>query len=202
MRQLEHQKRKKVLFMKKFILNSTILLGILSLNIVANAEIKNDTMQEYYLTQEVDSHILTHEELIADGYVLADNQSRDTGYTYYKDTKISSERKNNIWVGYHSGTPNWAKASSYTLTKSKGYSVSGSYSYYGISVNTGFSYSKSVATTFKANSKKYSRLGVRGDFTFTKIKRQYYNSDSGAIGKPSYYVTTQRHNYYLAPVYK
>lgn len=148
------------------------------------------------------NRLMSHEELLSNGYVLDKKQSRDTGYVYYKDTKVSSARKNNIWVGYHSGTPNWSKASSYTITKNKGYSVSGSYTYSGITVGTGFSYSKSIATTISANSKKYSRLGVCGDFTFTKIKRQYYNSDYGAMGKPTYRVTKKKHAYYLAPVYK
>jgi len=149
-----------------------------------------------------DSKVMSHEKLITDGYVLAKIQPRDTGYVYYKDTTVSTSRKNNIWVGYHSGTPNWSKASSYTLAKGKGYNVSGNYNYDGISVSIGFNYSKSVATTIPANSKKYSRLGVRGDFTFKKIKRQYYNSDYGAMGKPSYRVTKIKHNYYIAPVYK
>lgn len=128
-------------------------------------------------------------------------ETRDTGQTTYKETVVSSTRKNNIWVGYHSGTPNWSKASSYTITAGKSFSVSGSYNYEGLNVGIGFSYQKTIATSIPANSGRYSRLGVRGDFTFKKIKRQYY-VDGVAWGKPSYRVTSVRHNYYLAPVYK
>lgn len=42
MRQLDHQKRKKVLFMKKFILGGTILFSMLSLSVVTNAELNNE----------------------------------------------------------------------------------------------------------------------------------------------------------------
>lgn len=127
--------------------------------------------------------------------------TKETGYITYRDTIVSTKRKNNIWVGYHSGTPHWSKASSYTISAGKSFSVSGSYTFEGISCNIGFSYSKTVTTTIPANFSKYSRLGIRGDFTFKKIKRQYYE-DNVAIGKPSYRVVSTRHNYYIAPVYK
>ncbi|MGM7637601.1 hypothetical protein [Bacillus sp. Hm123] len=123
-----------------------------------------------------------------------------TPYAYKeKKTLISSTRKNNLWVGYHSGTPGWSKASSYTLQNGKTYSVSGSYTYSGMNINIGFSYSKSVATTIPADSKRYSRLGVWGDFTFKKYKITV----TDPLGSWSYYKGEKtRHNYYIKPKYK
>ncbi|MEK4031480.1 hypothetical protein MKZ02_23905 [Pseudobacillus sp. FSL P4-0506] len=130
----------------------------------------------------------------------APTNSEITPYAY-KETKtlISSTRKNNLWVGYHSGTPNWSKASRYTLQNGKTYSVNGSYTYEGVRLDIGFSYSKSVTTTIPADSKRYSRLGVWGDFTFKKYKITVHDP----IGKWSYYKAEKtRHNYYIQPKYK
>lgn len=119
----------------------------------------------------------------------------------YKETKtlISSTRKNKLWVGYHSGTPNWSKANAYTLTKSKTYSTSGSYTYEGIGVNLGFSYTTGTTTTIPANPARFSKLGVSGDFTFNKYKVTVQDP----LGTWSYNkVEKTRHNYYLAPKYQ
>lgn len=43
-------------------------------------------------------------------------------------------------------------------------------------MNTGFSYSKSVAATIPADAKKFSRLGVWGDFTFRTVKATEYKN--------------------------
>ncbi|WP_243292845.1 hypothetical protein [Bacillus sp. FJAT-47783] len=116
-----------------------------------------------------------------------------------KNELISSVRKNHLWVGYHSGTPNWYKASRYTISKGKSYSTKGSYNYEGFTIDLSFSYSTNVSATIPADSNRYSRLGVWGDFTFKKYKHSTYRQ-----GKwhSYYYVTKTRHNKYIKPKYK
>lgn len=126
---------------------------------------------------------------------------RNTGGEHWKPVVQSSERKNNHFINYHSGTPGWARASSYTLTTNKAFNVSGSYKSKNYSVNIGFSYSKSVATTIPADSSKDSRLGVYGDFTFSYVKYEQYVYGK-KTGKVSYGSTATRHSYTVKPKYK
>lgn len=203
-----------------FLLSSIISFGIFGLSQVSHADeiskpvldIQNsidssqlETFDEYSVVDSNGDEIIFDNEEDYKFYLDYEcNSNKERGYsngTSWKTQVTSSSRKNNIWVGYHSGTPNWSKASSYTLTKNKTYSVSGSYVYGGGKVNTGFSYSKSVSTKIPANAKKYSRLGVRGDFTFRTIKTVEYKK-----GKKTGNVKTRkdkiRHNFYIAPKYK
>ena len=114
---------------------------------------------------------------------------------------LDSTYKSHLWIGYHSGTSSWAKASSYTLTKGKTYSTSGSYSYKGYTVNTGFSYTNSVATTIPADSSRYSRLGTWGDFTFKYCK--YIETSYGQpTGRVTYGVQKSMSNHYVQPTYQ
>ncbi|HIZ53812.1 MAG TPA: hypothetical protein IAA20_07720 [Candidatus Enterococcus avicola] len=130
-------------------------------------------------------------------HILNKNDRIDINAT--KKVLVSSVRKNNLWVGYHSATPKWLKTSSYTLTKGNSYSTSGSYTYSGIKLNLGFTYKTSVTTKILANASKYSRLGVWGDFTFSK-----YKVTVTLGGKPyTYYVAEKkRHNHYIKTKYK
>lgn len=123
------------------------------------------------------------------------------GYTTVP-SKVSSTRETNHWVGYHSGTKAWAPASQYTLSKGTTWSVSGSYTYSGINVSTGFSYSVSVATTIPADSKRESRLGVWGDFTFTKNKYTEYRYGKPTGKAPTYAVVVTKHSHTIKPKYK
>ncbi|MBO0472242.1 hypothetical protein JZO86_00760 [Enterococcus ureasiticus] len=128
------------------------------------------------------------------------SRSASTGTTW-KTSVTSSTRKNQLWIGYHSGTPSWSKASSYTLTRNKTYSVSGSYKYEGVTMNIGFSYSKGVNTTIPADKKRNSRLGLWGDFTFRTIKTVEYRNGK-ATGNVQYRKDKIRHNYYINPKYQ
>ena len=119
--------------------------------------------------------------------------ARNTGGEHWKPVVQSSERKKEHFINYHSGTPGWAPASSYTLATNKAFNVSGSYKYKNFNVNIGFSYSKSVATTIPANSAKQSRLAVYGDFTFNYVKYEQYKYGK-KTGKFSYGSTAQRHS--------
>ncbi len=121
--------------------------------------------------------------------------------TSWKTAVTSSTRQNQLWVGYHSGTPSWSKASSYTLTRNKTYSVSGSYNYGGSIINLGFSYSKGVNTAIPANKNRNSRLGIWGDFTFRTIKTTEYKNGK-PTGNVQYRKDQIRHNYYINPKYQ
>lgn len=137
-----------------------------------------------------------------EGYKLHKEIMREEkliGISKTKRETLSSVRKNHLWVGYHSGTPNWAKASQYTLNSGKSFSASGSYNYLGFSLNIGFSYSASVNTTIPANASKYSRLGVWGDFTFSKVKVSTYRQGQWHSYETA---TSVRHNKYIKPRYQ
>ena len=228
MRYLTHQKKKEVLRMKKILLSSVLLSSLffstnysqVSANEIQNnsqesteiqlptnlSSIDFNTQDEYSAIDENGDTIIFENQEDYDFYIKYENpnkiMSRDysTGTTW-KTTITNSTNKNKLWVGYHSGTTNWAKASSYTLTKNKTYSVSGSYNYSGTTMNTGFSYSKGISTTIPADSKKYSKLGIWGDFTFRTIKTTEYKN-----GKPTGNVKTRkdkiRHDYYIQPNYQ
>ncbi|WML41123.1 hypothetical protein RCG19_05560 [Neobacillus sp. OS1-2] len=117
-------------------------------------------------------------------------------------TLVSSTRETNHWVGYHSGTPAWTPASSYTLTKGKTYSTSGSYKYKDITVQLGFSYITNISTTIPADSKRLSRLGIWGDYTFSKYKYTEYFRGVPTGKAPTYAVIATRHSYVIKPAYR
>lgn len=123
-----------------------------------------------------------------------------TSGSYTTSTKISSSSAAYQWIGYHSGTPNWAKASGYSLSKSKGYSASGSYNYSGTTV--GVSYTATVTTSFTADSSRYSRLGVWGDLLLATYRVDQYDKYTGRyITSWNVKVATVK-NYYIKVKYK
>lgn len=154
-----------------------------------------------------DQEVLFFESKIDyESYLSSNDQSNDyqtfnTGGYITKPKVISSQNKSKLWIGYHSGTPEWRYASSHTLNKGRSYSVSGSYTYSGYRLSTGFSHSVRVSSTFPANSKRASRLGVRGDFTFQKIKSIQYRYGK-PTGKVSYYGKAILRDKYIMTVYK
>lgn len=113
----------------------------------------------------------------------------------------SSKYEGKLWIGEHSGTTSWTKASSYTLTKSKTYSTSGSYTYMGYGINTGFSYTNSVATTIPADSSRFSKLGTWGDFTF-RYNKYIHTSYGVPTGVVTYGVSKTMSNHYVEPIYQ
>lgn len=114
---------------------------------------------------------------------------------------IATENKNHYFVGYHSGTPNWALASQYLITNGKSYNIAGSYTFNGVALNIGFSYTFSVATTIPADAARYSRLGVYADYVF---KSERYAEYSYGVPTGNTRVSTYctRTNNYIEPVYK
>ncbi|NLM68062.1 MAG: hypothetical protein GX180_12955 [Enterococcus sp.] len=128
------------------------------------------------------------------------NRDYSTG-TSWKTTITHSEKKNMLWVGYHSGTTSWSLSSSYSITASSSFSVSGSYKYSGTTINIGFSSTNGITTTIPADSKRMSRLGVWGDFTFRTIKTEEFKNGK-ATGNVQYRKDHIRHDKYIKPAYQ
>lgn len=131
----------------------------------------------------------------------SDYQTFSTGGYITKPVVISTQNASKLWIGYHSGTPEWRKASSHVLTTGKTYSVNGSYKYKEFTLSTGFTHAVSVSSTFPADANKYSRLGVRGDFTFQHIKSTEYRYGQ-PTGRVSYYAKAIRKDQYISTVYQ
>lgn len=117
-----------------------------------------------------------------------------------KDTIIFDKVIPNQWIGYHSATPNWAKASKYTLTTSKTYTASGSVSTDGYSFTVSVSYTQGATTTIPANSSKFSRLAIRADVRVIRTKRQLYRY--GKLESTYYTNTGADVNRYVVVKYK
>lgn len=136
-----------------------------------------------------------------DLYLQAHQLTRAYGEEWRLQTTLAKKNLSHHFVGYHSGTPNWAPASSYTISKGKNFSVGGSYSWEGVTLNLGFSYSFSVATTIPADASRYSRLGVFADYTLKKERyAQYQYGKATGLTRVSTYA--ERTAKYIEPVYK
>lgn len=89
------------------------------------------------------------------------------------------------WICYHWFTPSWTPASVYTLNA--GMTVSGTIgaSYGGINFNLSLSRTEGVSTTIPADSSRYSRLSLSGDFLVKKMVR-FYSDNSGVYDQYNY----------------
>ncbi|VXB88329.1 conserved hypothetical protein [Exiguobacterium sp. 8H] len=128
-------------------------------------------------------------------------QTFSTGGYITKPEVISTKNASKLWIGYHSGTPEWRKVSSHVLTTNKTYSVNGSYKYKEFTLSTGFTHSVSVSSTFPADARRYSKLGVRGDFTFQHIKSTEYHYGT-PTGRVTYYAKAIRKDEYIDTAYQ
>lgn len=128
-------------------------------------------------------------------------QPFNTGGYITKPEVISTTNVSKLWIGYHSGTPEWRKASSHVLTTGQNYTVSGSYKYKEFTLSTGFTHAVSVSSSFPADASRYSKLGVRGDFTFQHIKSTEYRYGV-PTGRVSYHAKAIRKDQYISTVYK
>lgn len=149
-----------------------------------------------------------------DGFIaLPESQKRDAtktvnspittfGSTTVKNTLISSKNVSHAWIGYHSGTPDWTKASRYTLTVGKTYSATGKYSYSDLDISISYSYTNTVSTAIPADSTRYSRLGIWGDLTLKKWKAVSRDNYTGAVVSTWYFGTSNVNARYIEPKYK
>lgn len=95
---------------------------------------------------------------------------------YSKTSEVSRKTLKHKFVGYHRLTPSWTKSSSYTISKGVSSSASLKTSYDGISFTLDLTHTASVTTTIPADSKKYSRLGISGDFLVKHMRTDYFDS--------------------------
>lgn len=117
-----------------------------------------------------------------------------------KDTIIYEKVIPNQWIGYHSATPNWTKASNYTLTISETYTAGGSVSTDGYSFSVSVSYTQGATTTIPADSSKFSRLSIRADVRLIRTKRELYRY--GKLESTYYTNTGTAVNRYVVVKYK
>lgn len=126
-----------------------------------------------------------------------DNSMSTYGSTYTKNTLVSTKSLSKKWIGYHSYTKDWHKASGYSLSAGKTYTASGSYNYSGVTIGLSYSRTQSATSTFSANSTKYSKLGVYADVKIKTYKTTSYDNYTGkalsswttrAVSYPNYYV--------------
>lgn len=113
---------------------------------------------------------------------------------------ISKKRYNMRFSGYSNMTPNWSKASKYTIPANRSLKFSVGATYGGVNINLSFGKTYGVNTTIKANSKKYSRLAGYQDVTLTKKQRIYYQA--GTKIKTVNFVTKKTHAKYVKVKYK
>lgn len=127
-------------------------------------------------------------------------KKRSTNGTDYVSTQIWSEIKYYQWIGYHSLTPNWSTASSYTLINSKTYSASGSVESHGYTIGVTVSYSQSATVTYPANADRFSKLGVYVDVRASRYKYDVYEYGTYSY---TYYVNVATPiEKYITVVYK
>lgn len=204
--------------MKKFII--TLFTAVLFLSTNANyvsasnsvqppdSEIIQNTapdLSDYPYTIELnENEILFFNSKEDYNSYLQDNgiQTYNTGGYSTKIEVLSSVYKSKLWIGYHPAISNWREASSHTLAANRTYTVSGSYTYKGFSLSIGFSHSTGASSKFPADASRYSRLGVRGDFTFQHIKSTEYRYGKPTGRVPYYYARSLKHNEYIMTVYQ
>lgn len=114
-------------------------------------------------------------------------QGRD-GRSFYGYTStneiIGTKYYSKQFVGYNPSTPNWSKATSYSITSSKLASIGVSLSYDGVGFTVNGTVSSGATINIKADSSRWSRLGYLGDVTAYKHRvKIYYN---GVLQSTSY----------------
>lgn len=104
------------------------------------------------------------------------------------------------FVGYHVVTPSWAKASSYTVNAGLTASASIEYTYKQFTCKLTASKTFGVDTNIPADSSKFSRLGLYGDFLVKHMRTNYH--DSSGIYDTYDYISTQTLNTYVLVTYQ
>lgn len=153
----------------------SILATPLNTFAATSAVIETHSTSEYvYIDQDGNEYIFPTFEDYSIYCQAHRNKNLRYGESWVLQQTLASTTLKHKFIGYHSETPNWSKASQYVVGSGKIFNVSASYKWEDVSLNLGFSYSVSVATTIPANSSKYSRLGVAGDYTLKKERYAEY----------------------------
>ena len=114
--------------------------------------------------------------------------------------EISRQNLKIKFVGYHALTPSWAKASSYTVNAGLTASASIEYTYKQFTCKLTASKTFGVDTNIPADSSKFSRLGLYGDFLVKHMRTNYH--DSSGIYDTYDYISTQTLNTYVLVTYQ
>ncbi|WP_348620746.1 hypothetical protein [Paenibacillus polymyxa] len=149
-----------------------------------------------------------------DSYVAASNNKNTTvrleaadsvikpSNTRIENTLLSTTTKDHQWINYHSETPNWSKASNYTITGGKTYNASTTLKYDDLSFTVGVAYTYSVSTQIPADANRFSRLGVWADLTLKKYRAVQYDNYTGQRISSWEFVSSNARNTYIAPAYQ
>lgn len=86
------------------------------------------------------------------------------------ETVVGTQYKKMQFISYSKYTPDWTKASSYTLKKGNTYSFSSKIKSKWGNVSVSFSRKHGVNTNIPANSKKFSKLAGYADLKIQRIK--------------------------------
>lgn len=124
--------------------------------------------------------IKTDEDMISPQYVTEHEISRTTWY--------------HKWICYHKSTPTWTKASSYTVNAGTKCSGSIAATYAGVTFTLSLTKTQNVTTTIPADSSRYSRLSLSGDFLVKKMTR-FYHDNSGVYDQYDYISYTKLNSY-------
>lgn len=117
--------------------------------------------------------------------------SRHGLFTVYVTSEvISSYTEKNKFIGYNNSTPDWSKASGYTLHTGKTYSFSASLQTKWGTANVKGSYKVAGADIhFKADPKRASRLAAKSNVKVNKVK--YKKWVNGKVTKTWTAITTK-----------
>lgn len=103
-----------------------------------------------------------------------DKNNRSDGWDYisYGPEYIGSESY--VFARFDPNTPNWAKASSYSVSYGHSFTFSFMKNYKGYTFNIGGSFTQGVTTTIPADSSRYSRLALFTDLSFYRTRIDAY----------------------------
>lgn len=106
------------------------------------------------------------------------------------------------FIGYHVDTKSWTKASSYSLSTSRAFSVSSAFNSNGWSGNISVSITKGVTVNIPANTKRLSRLGIYADISVQKYKVVVKDKKTKKVIRTYYYSTSKVTNTYILVKYQ
>ena len=113
------------------------------------------------------------------------------------ETVVGTIYKKMKFLGYSKYTPNWVKASTYTLSKGKSDTFSSKFDTKFGDVSASFTRTYGISTTIQANKKKYSKIAGYADLKIQKIKVFLPNMSSSI-----YKTKAIKQETYVKPKYK
>ena len=183
--------------MKKISMNFYILLSLLmSFSFAPSVSASTESVSEP--TSHGPLYLVEQANNFSDQF---DSDIQPYSSTTVRNTLISSSSYSYKWIGYLSEPAEWTRASSYTLSSGRSYSVSGSMTYEGVGVSLSTTYSSGVSRTLPADPSRYSRLGMYADITVRKYKSESVDNYTGQVLSTWYSSAVTYHNKYITVVY-